>query len=64
MIWGVLLQFIFGLLILRWHVGFAVVKFLGDQITALLAYTDPGSRFVFNQKGLEDHPVIFQVSAS
>lgn len=60
-IWGVILQFVLGLLILRWPVGYSVVQFLGDQVGAFLAYSDKGSIFVFGEQGLKDHPVVFQV---
>lgn len=44
---GLLFQFLFGLLILRWKAGEAAFQFLGNQISNLIKYTDNGSRFVF-----------------
>lgn len=44
---GILLQFIFALLILKSKVGFAVFDWCGQQITTLLGYTSAGSSFVY-----------------
>ena len=46
-IWGLGLQFIFGLLILRTSIGFKFFKILGDQINIFLEYSDVGAAFVF-----------------
>uniref|UniRef100_A0A6A7FZT3 Solute carrier family 28 member 3-like n=1 Tax=Hirondellea gigas TaxID=1518452 RepID=A0A6A7FZT3_9CRUS len=46
-IWGLALQFIMGLMVLRWSVGRAVFQCAGDKVSAFLAYTDEGSKFVF-----------------
>lgn len=45
--WGLALQFIFGLLILRWNVGRNIFQCLGDKVSIFLAYTDEGSGFVY-----------------
>jgi len=45
--WGLLLQFVFGLLILRWSVGKAIFDCLGRKVDTFLGYTDAGSGFVF-----------------
>ena len=60
-IWGVIMQFVLGLIILRWSVGYEVCKFIGDQVSTFLSYTDNGSRFVFGEQGLKDHPVVFKI---
>ena len=60
MIWGLLLQFGLGLFILRWPTGFQACKWLGDQVTTFLGYTDEGSKFVFGEK-YTYHPVVFVV---
>ncbi|WAR02831.1 S28A3-like protein [Mya arenaria] len=59
-VWGILLQFALGMLILRWQPGFRACMWLGDQVTTFLGYTDLGSQFVFGDKYL-DHPVVFQI---
>lgn len=47
LLWGLSIQFVLGLLVLRWPVGQAVFSCLGDKVTALLEITDKGSTFVF-----------------
>lgn len=44
---GLLIQLLFGLLILRTSGGYQVFAFLGDQIDILLSYTNAGSSFVY-----------------
>ncbi|XP_035677803.1 sodium/nucleoside cotransporter 1-like [Branchiostoma floridae] len=46
-LWGLSLQFVLGLFVLRTSVGYDVFKFLGDKFQGLLAFTDDGSSFVF-----------------
>ncbi|XP_023322440.1 solute carrier family 28 member 3 [Eurytemora carolleeae] len=46
-LWGLILQFIFGLIILRWDVGRAVIGCLGNKVASFLALTNTGSSFVF-----------------
>ncbi|CAG0891715.1 unnamed protein product, partial [Darwinula stevensoni] len=45
--WGLGLQFVFGLVILRWEVGNQVLQCVADKVTAFLGFTDAGSSFVF-----------------
>ncbi|XP_036383538.1 solute carrier family 28 member 3-like [Megalops cyprinoides] len=59
-LWGVGLQFLFGLLILRTRAGFTAVEWLGRQVEVFLAYTDDGSKFVFGDK-FTDHFFAFKV---
>ena len=58
-IWGLSLQFIFGLLILRWEYGREFFNCLGNKIDTFLGFTDTGSSFVFgylvNQKPFLPH---------
>ena len=46
-VWGLTLQFIFGLIILRWQVGRQVFQCLGDKMTTFLGFTENGSSFVY-----------------
>ncbi|KAG0723856.1 Sodium/nucleoside cotransporter 2 [Chionoecetes opilio] len=55
------LQFILGLVILRWPLGRAVFQCAGDKVSAFLAFTDAGSAFVFGKLVSEDHIFAFQV---
>ncbi|CDQ93141.1 unnamed protein product [Oncorhynchus mykiss] len=60
LLWGVALQFLFGLIILRTKAGFTAVDWLGHQVEVFLSYADTGSRFVFGDK-YTDHFFAFQV---
>ncbi|XP_076326192.1 sodium/nucleoside cotransporter 2-like isoform X2 [Tachypleus tridentatus] len=46
-LWGVMLQFVFGFVILRLPIGRKVFQCLGDKIEVFLSFTDAGSSFVF-----------------
>lgn len=49
--WGLALQVGFAFLVLKWTVGVAAFKYLGDQINKLLAYSQYGSSFLFGPLG-------------
>src|SRR6266851_7435551 len=49
--WGVGLQFIFALLVLRFSAGQHLFKQLGDAVTAILSFSYAGSEFVFGDLG-------------
>ena len=59
--WGMALQFIFGILILRTKVGFEVFDFLGDLVNTFLNFTDAGASFVFGEL-FTNHYFAFKVS--
>ena len=46
-VWGLGLQFILGLLILRWELGKSIFDCLGQKVKTFLDFTDAGSGFVF-----------------
>ena len=46
-IWGLSLQFIFGLIILRWDYGRMFFDCTGAKVDTFLEFTDAGSSFVF-----------------
>ena len=46
-IWGVSLQFVFGLIVLRWQLGRQVLQCIGDKVTTFLDYTTAGSALVY-----------------
>ncbi|KAG8455297.1 hypothetical protein GDO86_001479 [Hymenochirus boettgeri] len=58
--WGVGLQFLLGLLILRTKPGFDAFDWLGIQVQTFLEYSDTGSKFVFGEK-YRDHFFAFKV---
>lgn len=59
-LWGIALQLIFALSILKTTVGFAVFKFLGDVVSQFLNFSDAGAKFVFGDN-FEEHFVAFKV---
>eukprot|EP00058_Branchiostoma_floridae_P022180 XP_002607670.1 hypothetical protein BRAFLDRAFT_123273 [Branchiostoma floridae] len=59
-LWGLALQFIFGLLILRTQVGFDIFRFMGEKFQSFIEYADVGSKFVFGEK-YTDHFFAFKV---
>ncbi|KAL5006942.1 hypothetical protein ScPMuIL_015748 [Solemya velum] len=48
--WGLAIQFVFALVILRWEVGFRVFSWLGDRVSELLSYSNAGAQFVFGDQ--------------
>ncbi|XP_037349921.1 solute carrier family 28 member 3 [Talpa occidentalis] len=48
--WGIGLQFLLGLLILRTDPGFMAFDWLGKQVQTFLEYTNAGASFVFGEK--------------
>ncbi len=59
-LWGIALQLIFALLILKTAPGFALFKFLGDTVSQFLAFSDAGAKFVFGDN-FEEHFIAFKV---
>lgn len=55
--WGVALQFVFALLILKTYPGRWVFERLNEMFTSLLGYTSEGARFVFGNLVLNNVPV-------
>lgn len=63
-LWGLGLQCILGVLILRWEPGYQFFRMLGDGVRVFLEFADEGSIFVFGEKGVEEHPMAFKVSCT
>ncbi|XP_047473659.1 sodium/nucleoside cotransporter 1-like isoform X1 [Penaeus chinensis] len=59
--WGMGLQFVLGLVILRWPLGKAVFQCAADKVTTFLAFTDEGSEFVFGKLVSEMEIFAFKV---
>lgn len=59
--WGMGLQFLLGIIILRWPVGKAVFECAGDKVSAFLAFTDKGSGFVFGDLVTKQFVFAFKV---
>lgn len=52
--WGLGLQFVLGLFVIRTEPGFVAFQWLGDQIRVFLSYTEAGSSFVFGEALVKD----------
>lgn len=59
-LWGIALQFIFAVFILKTALGLAIFKFLGDVVSGFLNFSDVGAKFVFGDKFAE-HLIAFKV---
>src|SRR5712692_2721215 len=51
-VWGLVLQLVFALFVLKTTVGQAVFAWLGDRINRLLQFSFVGSQFVFGKLGM------------
>ena len=60
--WGLGLQFMLGVMILRWEYGYYFFQFLGDQVRVFLEFADEGSKFVFGEENYLDHRMAMKVS--
>jgi len=64
-LWGMLLNFIFALIILKSKEGSEFFKLLADQITAFLGYTNAGAKFIFGSySNSYDYTTVFAFSVS
>ncbi|XP_070574763.1 solute carrier family 28 member 3-like [Ptychodera flava] len=59
-IWGLVLQILFALMILRTRWGVVVFRYLGDHVTVFLEYTQIGAKFVFGDLW-KNHYFAFEV---
>lgn len=59
-LWGIALQLIFAVLILKTTPGFMVFQFLGNCVTQFLNFSDQGAKFVFGDS-FQDHFIAFKV---
>ncbi|XP_007933492.1 sodium/nucleoside cotransporter 2 [Orycteropus afer afer] len=53
-LWGLGLQFVFGILVIRTDPGFIAFQWLGNQVQIFLNYTVAGSSFVFGDTLVKD----------
>lgn len=57
--WGLGLQLLFALIVLRWTFGQRVMSVAGDAVSKLLSYSADGAQFVFGALGKPAPPVGF-----
>jgi pyrimidine nucleoside transport protein len=56
---GIEMQFILGVILLKTEFGYQLFKFVSEQVTTFLAFTNKGSELVFGEK-YTDHPFAFK----
>ncbi len=59
-LWGISLQLILALFILKTTVGLTLFQFLGDLTRQFLDFSDAGAKFIFGE-GFEEHFIAFKV---
>ncbi len=59
-LWGVGLQLLLGVMILKTQVGLAIFQFLGDVVIKFLDFSDAGAKLVFGD-GFEEHFIAFKI---
>jgi len=57
--WGLGLQLVFAVVVLKWTYGQRFMQAAGDGVTRLLSYASAGAEFVFGKLGTPDPPVGF-----
>ena len=57
--WGLGLQVVFAIFVLRIHVGQVLFQKAGDAVNRLLSYSYEGSKFVFGALGAQEKPMGF-----
>ncbi|XP_069135113.1 solute carrier family 28 member 3-like [Argopecten irradians] len=60
-LWGLILQFTWGIVILRWKPGYEICKLFGDAVVGFLTFADEGSKFVFDEKNYTMHIIVFKI---
>ncbi|PIK39093.1 putative solute carrier family 28 member 3 isoform X3 [Apostichopus japonicus] len=60
-IWGLVLQFLLALFVLKTKLGYLTFNWLGDVIQTFLGYSDEGAKFVFGDPQYLDHLFAFKV---
>ncbi|XP_053996171.1 solute carrier family 28 member 3-like [Hylaeus anthracinus] len=58
---GLILQFIFGLLTIRWAVGRAILKCISDKVATFLNFAKTGGAFIFSQNLVDQGVFAFAV---
>ena len=59
-LWGIGLQLLLAVLILKTTIGLTIFQFLGDRTRKLLDFSDAGAKFIFGD-GFEEHFIAFKV---
>lgn len=60
-LWGLYIQFVLGLITIRWSVGRSIFKCIGDKVATFLSYSNAGSSFVYGDMLIDSGVFAFQV---
>jgi len=58
---GFFLQFVFGILVLRWKPGYEAVKWFSDEVMTFINYALEGAAIVFGDPTMLMHPFVFVI---
>jgi pyrimidine nucleoside transport protein len=58
---GLYIQFVLGLIIIRWSVGRSIFQCLGNKVATFLSYSDAGSSFVYGNMLIDSGVFAFKV---
>lgn len=61
-IWGLILQFILGLITLRWPVGRSIFQCMSGKVATFLDYAKVGASFIFSEDIVNKGVFAFAVS--
>ncbi|KAJ9591156.1 hypothetical protein L9F63_002311 [Diploptera punctata] len=61
--WGLGIQFLLGLLIIRWSVGRFIFQCIGEKAATFLRYGNEGARFVYGHQLIDNGVFAFQALA-
>ena len=61
-IWGICMQFILGVVVLRWKPGYIALKWITDQFNQFLMYSLAGAAMAFGDPMFILHPFLMMVS--
>ncbi|KAG5885623.1 hypothetical protein JTB14_006169 [Gonioctena quinquepunctata] len=59
-IWGLILQFVFGLLTIRWEVGRNILQCFGDKVNIVLGYAFKGAEFTYGSAIIDNNVFAFK----
>lgn len=58
---GLAIQFLLGLITIRWSVGRNIIQCIGDRVAIFLGYSNEGARFVYGSDLIDKGIFAFQV---
>ena len=59
---GLVIQFLLGLITIRWSVGRNIFQCIGDRVAIFLGYSNEGAKFVYGSDLIDKGVFAFQAS--